>query len=39
VATAALLEHGSALPDGPIVTVVSGGNIGRDLVVQLLAGR
>jgi hypothetical protein len=39
VATAALLEHGSALPDGPIVTVVSGGNIGRDLFVRLLAGR
>jgi threonine dehydratase len=39
VATAALLEHGAALPDGPIVTLVSGGNISQDLFVRLLAGR
>jgi threonine dehydratase len=39
VATAALLEHGDALPDGPIVMVVSGGNIGQEQFVRLLAGR
>jgi threonine dehydratase len=39
VATAALLEHGSMLPDGPIVTVVSGGNVIPDQFVQLMAGR
>jgi threonine dehydratase len=39
VATAALLEHGSRLPDGPIVTVVSGGNVIPDQFVQLLTDR
>jgi threonine dehydratase len=39
VATAALLEHGSTLPDGPIVIVVSGGNIGQDQFLRLLADR
>jgi threonine dehydratase len=39
VATAALLEHGSALPDGPIVMVISGGNVSQDMFVRLLVGR
>jgi threonine dehydratase len=39
VATAALLEHSSMLPDGPIVAVVSGGNIAQDEFMRLLAGR
>ncbi|REF37098.1 threonine dehydratase [Thermasporomyces composti] len=38
VATAAYLEHRADLPPGPVVAVVSGGNIDPALLASLLAG-
>jgi threonine dehydratase len=37
VATAAYLEHHDQLPDGPVVAVVSGGNVAPDLLSRVLA--
>jgi threonine dehydratase len=38
VATAAYLTHAAELPDGPVVAVVSGGNIDPGLLAELLVG-
>ena len=38
VATAAYLTHGDQLPDGPVVAVVSGGNVSPDLLSRVLRG-
>jgi threonine dehydratase len=38
VATAAYLTHADELPEGPVVAVVSGGNIDPALLAELLAG-
>jgi threonine dehydratase len=37
-ATAAYLTHRDRLPDGPVVAVVSGGNVAPDLLAWALAG-
>jgi threonine dehydratase len=37
-ATAAYLTHGDVLPDGPVVAVVSGGNVQPDLLARALRG-
>ncbi|MGH3355284.1 MAG: threonine ammonia-lyase [Nocardioidaceae bacterium] len=36
--TAAYLQHADALPDGPVVAVVSGGNVQPDLLARVLRG-
>jgi len=37
VATAAYLTHRDRLPDGPVVAVVSGGNVAPDLLARVLS--
>jgi threonine dehydratase len=38
-ATAAYLTRGDELPDGPVVAVVSGGNVQPDLLARVLQDR